>query len=97
MTKRLDRSWIGASLSHGTLRLEDLYERFLDFVDNHNPDAYDPEWDNVDVHDEFAAFVLWEEIAPAIEEIAPEGTYFGAHEGDGSDFGFWPVEDEYDD
>ena len=30
--------------------------------------------------------------AERINELAPDGLYFGAHHGDGADFGFWPVE-----
>lgn len=33
-------------------------------------------------------------IMQALEEIAPCGYYFGAHEGDGSDFGFWKTEEQ---
>ena len=32
------------------------------------------------------------ELTDKLESAAPEGTYFGAHWGDGSDFGFWPEE-----
>lgn len=37
---------------------------------------------------------LWEEIFEALNEIAPEGTYFGGHVGDSSDIGFWTLESE---
>jgi hypothetical protein len=38
---------------------------------------------------------LLEDLFNALQEIAPPGTYFGAHVGDGSDFGFWSHDEEY--
>jgi hypothetical protein len=89
------------TISHGTLRSEDLIPAFvgaldgieleedeiikLDIIkrDMQRPDFYengDAEW------------VLNEVLFDLLNEHCPEGHYFGSTEGDGSDFGMWPVE-----
>ena len=88
------------SISHGTLRTEDLLETFASELEHHvkrnldysSRDAHmqlvgaagwiDPESDN--------ASELVNDLQDALQEYAAPYTYFGAHEGDGSDFGFWP-------
>ncbi len=37
-----------------------------------------------------------ETLTDLLNEIAPPYTYFGAHDGDGADFGFWPSWDSID-
>jgi hypothetical protein len=34
---------------------------------------------------------LMEDLFDLLDLAAPKGTYFGAHPGDGADFGFWAV------
>jgi hypothetical protein len=48
----------------------------------------DLDYDNVEVHQ------LLAEIDNHLNDIAPVGCYFGAHLGNGSDFGFWMVEED---
>ena len=43
--------------------------------------------------DERAGYII-EDLTDALDELAPEGTYFGANEGDGADFGFWQADPE---
>lgn len=93
------------TISHGTLRTPDLlrafadeYERVLPFnsrdavTDARNCaneiDANPNHPGNYDCGCEIVA-----ELIDALNEIATrEGMTFGAHEGDGSDYGYWKLE-----
>ena len=91
------------TISHGTLRNQDLIPAFLDAVAEHAPDHYAQliagpfgpipahalEDDDADWWDSDDAGYLLEELQDLLAEHAPDYCYFGAHEGDGSDFGFW--------
>lgn len=87
------------SISHGTMRPIDLVDTFadelrsLDTEESHKEliaecDAW-LESDGDDI-DEETGSELVEKLFDALNEFAPSYCYFGASEGDGSDYGFWP-------
>lgn len=96
------------TVSHGTLRTEDLAPAFLSVLQELNLTRWSEisqEYADALAHleqglepnpdDEQA---LMEALHDALNDAAPEGWFFGAHEGDGSDFGFfWWGEDEPED
>lgn len=57
-------------------------------------DAYQD--DGETLKDEQDAAEMVDELIDALEEFAPPYCYFGATEGDGSDFGFWPSRESID-
>ena len=97
------------TLISATHRKQDLLPAFLEAIRAYAPAEYAqmvvapfgpiPAWvydegDDCEWWDsEIAAFRL-EEMFDVLNDHAPEGYYFGAHEGDGSDFGFWEIRDE---
>ena len=96
------------SVSHGTLRNQDLIPAFLEAVSHLAPAVYEqmtmgipeelrekPE-DNDDHEWWYTETAYWvlEQLDDVLNDYAPDGYYFGAHEGDGSDFGFWRIVDD---
>jgi hypothetical protein len=37
---------------------------------------------------------LLDDLHSELEDLSPDGYYFGAHPGDGSDYGWWPIEED---
>ena len=91
------------TVSHGTMREEDLLPKFAFVLEKYGMKRsahkalaaarlLEMQPDNTAAQ-HLVSMVLNEEIWDAMNEIAPEGYYFGAHEGDGSDYGYWLAEE----
>jgi hypothetical protein len=95
-----DKAVADQTVIHGTLRAEDLVEAFTDEYERIGGRPSNVELfrshlllpEGEDRGDELAYDL--EDLYELLNELAPEGTSFGAHEGDGSDFGFWTHEEE---
>jgi hypothetical protein len=86
------------TISHGTLRTEDLLARFADEYERVLPfSGFSLAYDARNITSDEEASEVLTELFDALDAIASrEGMYFGAHPGDGSDFGYWRTEDEED-
>lgn len=88
------------TISHGTLKLDDLAEAFLDELLRLVPEADTSReygalvrdaraiGETIDADSDVASSII-DDLSEALSEQAPPYCYFGTHEGDGSDFGFW--------
>ena len=92
------------TISHATLRPQDLIPAFRDAICATNTGDYDealshlftilpatdddPWWNSEEAQD----FI--NTMSDILNDHAPPYLYFGAHVGDGSDFGFWPDHDQ---
>lgn len=104
--RRLGAKWAGVSLSHGTMIAEDVIESLHPPL----PDRFVKKAQTMALVRDMAArkgnqtlsatyaerldAYLNEDIWDYLNGVAPKGYYFGAHPGDGSDYGFWKVEEE---
>ena len=95
------------TVSHGTLKTDDLLEAFgwelqqisddaehLALAKKARARAHYFTWNDLpegeEVEETEADSALVGDLIDALTELAPAYCYFGAIEGDGSDFGFWP-------
>lgn len=108
----MSKHFTPGTVSHGTLLTYDLANAFLGALETVAPAVYQQlvfpcgmvpdylraivagrssDYWQTEAADDFVASLF-----DALNEHAPEGYYFGAHEGDGSDFGFWAIEESTD-
>ena len=94
------------SISHGTLRPQDLIPAFLDVLAEVDPTAHTQfcllpfgtipsharEVDDADWWQSEECQWRMTDLHNALDDASPEGFYFGSHPGDGSDFGYWPFD-----
>lgn len=96
------------TISHGTLRDEDLLSAFIDelarlqrrgngpLLKDARKALRDLEAGRETEAAEYASDTV-QSLADALCELAPPYCYFGANEGDGSDYGFWFCQQAFED
>lgn len=96
------------TVSEGTMRPEDLipeFERILNVLDHDSwtewcgyfPTVYDAcrrDANEIGIIDQSEVYDSLESLYNRLDECSAKGYYFGAHPGNGSDYGWWEDEDE---
>lgn len=84
---------LNQTISHGTMRPEDLIPKFLEVLEELNPKVGESakRWNELAIQEAQSQFLS--ELFDLLDQEAPEGFYFGSHPGDGSDYGFWQMEE----
>lgn len=89
------------SVSTGTLRDADLLASFADELESFHYRRYakliSEARSLLDNDPDGIASDVVNELRDALDECAPSYLYFGASEGDGADFGWWPAMDSIND
>lgn len=103
-TNRTIYANLNQSVIRATLRSFDLYPTFLEVIKD-TPEYTDITTNNPMLTSALAdeESVFWDsdectyvmnELFDALDSYAPDGYYFGPHEGDGSDFGYWEYNED---
>jgi hypothetical protein len=85
------------TVSHGTMRAEDLIPAFCDALDalgRHDcASMARSAYEGAPCDADNLGYIL-DFLFNALDACAPRAYYFGAHPGDGSDYGFWQIEED---
>lgn len=84
------------SISTATMRQADLIPRFAEELEKLDEEGIyselSAEAKSLKTYEDEIASAVLEDLFEALQDFAPEGSYFGAHVGDGADYGFWEPE-----
>ena len=84
------------SIISGTLRAQDLVPAFASLLSELDSNKEYAELlsvcDRAELTDEHLLDALVHDLIQALDELAPFGCRFGAHQDDGADFGYWEMD-----